>query len=69
VCIGAATLGSMMCNITGYSVLYGMGTALDSLLSQAYGAKSYSLVGLYAQRAMVRDLCLLGGARSNRPYL
>jgi Na+-driven multidrug efflux pump len=51
--IGAATLGTMMCNITGYSVMNGMGTALDSLLSQAYGAKSYNLVGLYAQRAMV----------------
>jgi MATE family multidrug resistance protein len=51
--LGAATLGSMMCNVTGYSVIYGMGTALDSMLSQAYGAKSYRMVGLYAQRAMV----------------
>ena len=43
----------MICNITGYSVMWGMCTALDALLSQAYGAKSYSLLGLHAQRAMV----------------
>jgi len=51
--IGAATLGNMMCNFSGYSIAYGMCAALDTLCSQAYGAKSYLLVGLYCQRAML----------------
>ena len=51
--IGGATLGSMMCNLTGYSLMIGMCSALDTLLSQAYGSKSYYLLGLYVQRAML----------------
>lgn len=51
--LGAATLGNMMCNITGYAAAYGMCSALDTLISQAYGASAYELMGLHAQRAMV----------------
>jgi hypothetical protein len=37
-----------------------MSTALDSLCSQAYGARKYHLVGLYAQRAMcILTMCCL----------
>jgi MATE family multidrug resistance protein len=53
VLMGAATLGNMMCNITGFSLAYGLCSALDTLISQAYGAKAYRLTGLYAQRAAV----------------
>lgn len=49
----AATLGNMMCNITGYSLAYGFCTGLDSLISNAYGAKLFRLTGLYTQRAIV----------------
>jgi hypothetical protein len=38
---------------TGYSLSYGMCTALDALISQAYGAQEYLLMGLHTQRAMV----------------
>lgn len=55
--IGAATLGNMMCNITGYSIMFGMCSALDTLASQAFGAKEYKLMGLYTQRAMVILTC------------
>lgn len=51
--LGAATLGNMLCNITGYSLAFGLCSALDTLIAQAYGAKAYSLVGLHAQRAAV----------------
>lgn len=51
--LGAATLGLMWCNITGFSIVWGGMTALDTLGSQAYGAKAYTLVGVLAQRALV----------------
>jgi MATE family multidrug resistance protein len=51
--LGAATLGNMLCNITGYSLAFGMCLALDTLIAQAYGAKAYPLMGLHAQRAAV----------------
>ena len=51
--MGAVALGGMLCNVTGYSLSYGMCTALDALISQAYGAKEYQLLGLHTQRAMV----------------
>lgn len=46
--IGGVTLGNMMCNLTGYSLMIGMCSALDTLLSQAYGSKSYYLLGQYS---------------------
>jgi len=51
--IAATTIAMTICNVTGCSVLYGSCVALDSLVSQAYGAKSYRLMGLHCQRAMV----------------
>jgi MATE family multidrug resistance protein len=51
--LAAATLGNMLCNITGYSLAFGLSTALDTLIAQAYGAKAYPLMGLHAQRAAV----------------
>jgi len=51
--MGAAVLGIMMANLTGFSVGLGFATALEALCSQAYGAGKYSLVGRHAQRAMV----------------
>lgn len=51
--MGAATLATMMSNLFGFSIGYGATSALDALCSQAYGAKSYLLVGRHTQRAMV----------------
>ena len=39
--------------IIGFSLAYGLCSALDTLVSQAYGAKLYRLAGLYTQRAAV----------------
>lgn len=51
--IGAAALGNMFANASGIAVGQGLAMALDTLCSQAYGAKKYRLVGLHCQRAMV----------------
>ena len=50
---GAVTLGNMMCNVTGFSFMWGLCSSLDTLMSQAYGGKMYILMGLHAQRAIV----------------
>jgi MATE family multidrug resistance protein len=51
--LGAAALASMWVNITGVSIVYGGASALDSLASQAYGAKSYTAVGLWSLRFLL----------------
>jgi MATE family multidrug resistance protein len=53
--LGAATLGTMTCNVTGFSLCFGGMSALDTLASQAFGAKNYPLVGIWSQRGL---LCL-----------
>ncbi|XP_078176668.1 protein DETOXIFICATION 16-like isoform X2 [Carex rostrata] len=52
-------MASSFATVTGYSVLMGSASALDTLCGQAYGAKEYSLLGFYKQRAML-TLTLLG---------
>ena len=52
-CMGAATLGNMMCNVTGYTLTYGMTAALDTLLSQAYGGKKFRLLGIHTQKSII----------------
>lgn len=51
--LGAATLGTMTCNVTGFSLCFGGMSALDTLASQAYGAQNYKLVGIWSQRGLV----------------
>lgn len=48
--LGGVTLGSMTANITGLAAIQGLCTCLDTLCSQAYGAKNYHLVGILIQR-------------------
>ena len=47
--LAAVSLSTMTFNITS-SIFTGMSTSLETLCSQAYGAKKYRLVGLYFQR-------------------
>lgn len=50
----------MLCNISGYSIGFGMLSALDTLISQAFGAKEYRQMGLFSQRAMaILTLCCI----------
>lgn len=48
--LGAASLGSMTANITGFAVFQGLATSLDTLCAQAYGSGRKKLVGLQMQR-------------------
>ncbi|OUM54963.1 hypothetical protein BVG19_g4428 [[Candida] boidinii] len=48
--LAAVTLGSMSANITGFSFVQGLATALDTFLPQAYGANKLKLVGIIFQR-------------------
>uniref|UniRef100_A0A0E0EWV0 Protein DETOXIFICATION n=1 Tax=Oryza meridionalis TaxID=40149 RepID=A0A0E0EWV0_9ORYZ len=51
--LAGASLATSLANVTGYSLLTGMATAMDTLCGQAYGARQYHLLGVYKQRAMV----------------
>ena len=56
--LGAVAMGSLWVNISGTSIIFGSMSSLDTLASQAYGAKNYHLVGLWTQR-MVTIICCL----------
>jgi MATE family multidrug resistance protein len=56
--LGAVALGTMWVNISGLSIVFGGMGALDTLCSQAYGARNYKLVGLWAQRGLLIIACL-----------
>ncbi|KAK2458638.1 Protein DETOXIFICATION 16 [Trifolium repens] len=49
--LSGASLGNSFASVTGYSVLLGMGSALETLCGQAYGAKKYHMLGVHTQRA------------------
>ncbi|EDO16372.1 hypothetical protein Kpol_1051p21 [Vanderwaltozyma polyspora DSM 70294] len=51
--LGGVTLGSMTANITGFAAIQGLCTCLDTLCSQAYGAKNHHLVGILVQRCAI----------------
>ena len=48
-----AGLGLSILNLTGFLVMNGLGSALDTLAAQAYGARSYKKVGVYLQRGIL----------------
>ncbi|WJX21289.1 Protein DETOXIFICATION 16 [Trifolium repens] len=56
--LSGASLGNSFASVTGYSVLLGMGSALETLCGQAYGAKKYHMLGVHTQRAMLVLLAL-----------
>ncbi|WVZ58769.1 hypothetical protein U9M48_009001 [Paspalum notatum var. saurae] len=51
--LAGASLASSLANVTGFSLLYGMASALDTLCGQAFGARQYGRLGIYKQRAML----------------
>ncbi|ODV60959.1 MATE family efflux transporter [Ascoidea rubescens DSM 1968] len=57
--LASVTLGAMTANITAFSIIEGLATCLDTLCSQAYGSKSYNLVGIYFQRVTALILTIL----------
>ncbi|KAL6529956.1 hypothetical protein OROMI_028601 [Orobanche minor] len=53
--LSSASIATSLCNVTGYSVLFGMASALETLCGQAYGAEQYRRVGTLTYGAI---LCL-----------
>jgi MATE family multidrug resistance protein len=51
--LAGASLATSLANVTGYSLVTGMATALDTLCGQAFGARQHRMLGVYKQRAMV----------------
>ena len=51
--LDGAALALSFSNITCKSVIIGFSSGMDTLCSQAYGAKKYRLLGVYFQRAVV----------------
>ncbi|XP_027358127.1 protein DETOXIFICATION 16-like isoform X1 [Abrus precatorius] len=49
---GASMATSFAC-VTGFNLLVGMASALDTLCGQSYGAKQYHMLGIHMQRAML----------------
>ena len=48
--LAAISLGSMTANVTGYSVIIGLTSALDTVLPSTWTSNQPHLVGLWAQR-------------------
>ncbi|EFJ21258.1 hypothetical protein SELMODRAFT_268118 [Selaginella moellendorffii] len=53
--LSGASIASSFCNVTGFSILLGLASALETLCGQAYGAKQYHTLGILLQRA----ICIL----------
>ena len=48
--LAAITLGSMTANVSGFSIIQGFTSALDTMLPSAWTSSQPQLVGLWAQR-------------------
>ncbi|XP_066372989.1 protein DETOXIFICATION 16-like isoform X2 [Miscanthus floridulus] len=51
--LAGASRANSFATVTGFSLLLGMASALDTLCGQAYGGRRYNLLGIYKQRAML----------------
>uniref|UniRef100_A0A5B7B3R0 Protein DETOXIFICATION n=1 Tax=Davidia involucrata TaxID=16924 RepID=A0A5B7B3R0_DAVIN len=50
--LSGASMATSFASVTGFSLLTGMGSALDTFCGQSYGAKQYHMLGIHMQRAM-----------------
>ncbi|KAF8407731.1 hypothetical protein HHK36_006866 [Tetracentron sinense] len=50
--LSGASMATSFASVTGFSLLKGMASALDTLCGQSYGAKQYHMLGIHMQRAM-----------------
>ncbi|RVW17018.1 Protein detoxification 16 [Vitis vinifera] len=56
--LSGASMATSFASVTGFSLLLGIGSALETLCGQAYGAREYHMVGIHTQRAMLTLLVL-----------
>ncbi|WOG95349.1 hypothetical protein DCAR_0414664 [Daucus carota subsp. sativus] len=53
VCLSGASIATSFAGVTGFSLMLGMGSALETYCGQAYGAKEYHKLGVHMQRTML----------------
>lgn len=51
--LGGVGIGNIIYNMVAVSMCFGLASALDTLCTQAYGAKMYYLMGCYLNRARI----------------
>nr|TKV92771.1 hypothetical protein SEVIR_9G182200v2 [Setaria viridis] len=51
--LAAASLGNVGIQVFAYGIMLGMGSAVETLCGQAYGAHRYEMLGVYMQRSFV----------------
>ncbi|KAJ8558358.1 hypothetical protein K7X08_005124 [Anisodus acutangulus] len=51
--LAGASIATSLTNVTGFSILVGMASALETLCGQAYGAEQYKKLGIYTTGAMI----------------
>ncbi|CAL5369639.1 unnamed protein product [Camellia sinensis] len=51
--LSSAAIATSVTNVSGYSVLFGMASALETLCGQAYGAGQYRKLGIYTYGAIL----------------
>ncbi|GMH05315.1 hypothetical protein Nepgr_007155 [Nepenthes gracilis] len=51
--LAAASLGSSGIQLLAYGLMLGMGSAVETLCGQAYGAHRYEMLGIYLQRSTI----------------
>ncbi|GLU13864.1 hypothetical protein SLE2022_304740 [Rubroshorea leprosula] len=51
--LAAASLGNTGIQVFAYGLMLGMGSAVETLCGQAYGAHKYEMLGIYMQRSMI----------------
>ncbi|KAI3844287.1 hypothetical protein MKW92_023034 [Papaver armeniacum] len=50
--LSGASMATSFATVTGFSLLMGMASALDTLCGQSYGARQYHMLGIHMQRGM-----------------
>ncbi|KAA8547769.1 hypothetical protein F0562_004198 [Nyssa sinensis] len=51
--LSSAAIATSLTNVTGFSLLFGMASALETLCGQAYGAEQYQKLGIYTYSAII----------------
>ncbi|KAJ7948158.1 Protein DETOXIFICATION [Quillaja saponaria] len=51
--LAAASLGNTGIQVFAYGLMLGMGSAVETLCGQAFGAKKYDMLGIYLQRSTI----------------
>ncbi|XP_022135988.1 protein DETOXIFICATION 40-like isoform X2 [Momordica charantia] len=51
--LAAASLGNSGIQVFAYGLMLGMGSAVETLCGQAYGAKKFEMLGIYLQRSTI----------------